>query len=103
MARLAFTKKAVDDLGNIWSYTCEVWSENQADKYYQLLIDTCAKIAKETYYGKKFNDIENNLLGFKVGKHIIFYQRIKHMEILVVRILHQQMDLKNRVDEESPL
>ena len=30
------TKKAVEDLTEIWNYTSENWSEHQADKYYQL-------------------------------------------------------------------
>ena len=36
MAKYFLTHKAVDDLSKIWEYTYEVWSENQADKYYQL-------------------------------------------------------------------
>ncbi|MDP9954950.1 plasmid stabilization system protein ParE [Epilithonimonas hungarica] len=34
MAKYLFTKKAVDDLSEIYEYTYEFWSENQADKYY---------------------------------------------------------------------
>ena len=33
MAKYHLTNKAVDDLSEIWDYTYEVWSENQADKY----------------------------------------------------------------------
>ncbi len=80
-------------------YTYVVWSENQADKYYELLIETCQEISKTPDIGKNYDDIEKNIIGFRVGKHIIFYQGIKPGEILVVRILHERMDLKNRIGE----
>ena len=36
MPRYFLTKKAVDDLSEIWEYTYDTWSEKQADKYYGL-------------------------------------------------------------------
>ncbi len=99
MAKYILSNKAVEDLSNIWYYTYEVWSEPQADKYYNLLIETFQEIARSPDIGKKYDDIENGIVGFRVGKHIIFYQEIKPREILVVRILHERMDLKNRIGE----
>lgn len=99
MAKLFISKKAVQDLSKIWDYTYEVWSENQADKYYELLVETCQEISKSPDIGKNYNEIEKNILGFRVGKHVIFYQQIKPKEILIVRILHERMDLKNRIEE----
>ena len=46
MAKYRFTNKAVDDLSDIWNYTFENWSENQADKYYEMLINFCKEIAE---------------------------------------------------------
>jgi len=45
MAKLKFTNNAVKDLTDIWSYTLDTWSENQADKYYKpsLFIETMNK------------------------------------------------------------
>jgi len=40
------------------------------------------------------------LLGFKAGRHIIFYREIGENEIEIIRILHEQMDLKNRIEEK---
>jgi toxin ParE1/3/4 len=34
MAKVVFRQEAINDLNNIWKYTYEKWSENQADKYY---------------------------------------------------------------------
>ncbi|HEX5555691.1 MAG TPA: type II toxin-antitoxin system RelE/ParE family toxin [Chitinophagaceae bacterium] len=99
MAKYVLTNKAVDDLTKIWDYTYEVWSENQANKYYKLIIETCEGIAKAPEVGKNYDEIIKEILGFKVGKHIIFYRKRKPKGIEVVRILHERMDLKNRLEE----
>lgn len=99
MANYFLTHKAVADLSEIWDYTYEVWSENQADKYYELLIDACELVASHPEKGKIYREIGHNILGFAVGKHILFYQPIEAGGITVVRILHETMDLKRRIQE----
>ena len=99
MAKYFLTNKAVEDLSNIWNYTYEVWSENQADKYYEIIIETCQEIARSPSVGKNYLEISNEILGFGIGKHIIFYRQLKIKEIEVIRILHGQMDLKNRIED----
>ena len=97
MAKYFLTNKAVEDLSKIWDYTYEVWSESQADKYYDMLIDSCKEISENPNKGKNYNEIDTNILGLKVSKHIIFYRVIKANQIEVLRILHERMDLKNRM------
>lgn len=46
MAKFYLTNKAVQDLSEIWNYSLENWSEQQADKYYQLLIRRFKEIAQ---------------------------------------------------------
>jgi toxin ParE1/3/4 len=99
MAKYVLTNKAVEDLSEIWDYTYETWSENQADKYYELILETCQEIAKSPMVGKKYKEISEEILGFRVGKHIIFFRELNPKEIEVIRILHERMDLKNRLDE----
>lgn len=52
MAKYLLTNKAVEDLSAIWDYTYETWSEKQADKYYQLLMDACTRIAEKPAIGR---------------------------------------------------
>lgn len=99
MAKYFLTKKAVEDLSAIWDYTYETWSENQADKYYKLLIETCSEISNLPTIGKKYDEIRNDISGCRVGKHIIFYRESNPKEIEVIRILHERMDLKSKIDE----
>jgi len=99
MAKYFLTNKAVEDLSKIWDYTCAVWSENQADKYYKLLIQDCQEISKKPEIGKKYPEISNKILGFRANKHTIFYIVNSPNEIEILRILYESMDLKNRIDE----
>ena len=97
MAKYTLTQKAVADLADIWNYTYDKWSEDQADKYYTMLIDTCGQVAENPGLGKGYSMITTNLMGFRAGRHIIFYRSIDADEIEVIRILHEQMDLANRL------
>jgi len=98
MAKYFLSKKAVEDLSAIWNYSFETWSEDQADKYYNMLIAFCKQLAENPPVGKKYDEIKEGLLGFRAGKHIIFYI-ISRAGVEIVRILHHRMDLKNRIQE----
>mgnify|MGYP001793304977 CR=1 FL=1 len=100
MTKYRLTNKAVDDLTQIWNYTFDRWSESQADKYYQMLIDNFNEVASNPDLGNNYSVVTENLLGFRAGRHIIFYRRIEENEIEIIRILHEQMDLKNRIKEK---
>ena len=99
MAKYFLTNKAVEDLSKIWDYTYEAWSEDQADKYYELLIDSCKEISENPKIGKNYDEIDKNMLGYRTNHHIILYRVIAPNEIEVLRILHGRMDLKNRIQE----
>ncbi len=99
MAKVIVRQKAIDDLNNIWKYTFEKWSENQADIYYATLKIASKGIGEKPEIGKEYFGVNKNLLGLSVGKHTIFYQLISVDEIEVIRILHERMDLKKRISE----
>jgi toxin ParE1/3/4 len=97
MATFKFTNKAVNDLSDIWNYTFETWSESQADNYYRLLINACTAIAKKPEIGKVYPEIYPDLMGKLISKHVIFYRVIEDQTIEITRILHERMDLKNKM------
>jgi len=99
MASYHFTKKASEDLAKIWNYTVDTWSENQADHYFQMLLDSCKDISDGRVYGKQYDGIYPGLLGIKAGKHIIFYRITNQDVVEIVRILHERMDLGKRIRE----
>lgn len=99
MAKEILRQKAIDDLNDIWYYTFKKWSEQQADKYYATIKIACLRIGENPEVGKQYYGISKNLLGLKSGKHIIFYKSLSESEIEVIRIIHERMDLKNRLSE----
>ena len=99
MAKVILRQKAINDLSDIWKHTAFKCSENQADKYYQAIKSACKEIDGNPNIGKKYFEISGELLGLKTGRHIIFYHILSDNEIEVIRILHEQMDLKNRLKE----
>ncbi|SIN73593.1 type II toxin-antitoxin system RelE/ParE family toxin [Algoriphagus halophilus] len=99
MGKYKFTNEAVEDLSAIWNYTLDNWSESQADKYYRFILESCQEIADNPDLGKNYEGIARNLFGLKVNRHIIFYRKLSSSLIEITRILHERMDLKNRMNE----
>ena len=99
MKTLAFviSKKAVSDLEEIWLYTVEKWSVEQADRYYNLLFDEINYICKHNNAGKPMEHVRKGYRASKVKSHLIFYRILPDM-IEVIRILHERMDIENRIN-----
>lgn len=60
---------------------------------------SCQEVADNPNVGKKRPRIANNLFGFKTNRHIIFNRTVENQAVEITRILHERMDLKNRVTE----
>ena len=99
MHNFFLTNKAVEDLSKIWEYTYEVWSEKQADKYYFELLYDCRELAENQTLGRNYDEIRKEIFEYKSGLHVIFYRIINTTQIEITRILHSQMDLRNRIQE----
>lgn len=54
MAKVIFKQEAINDLKNIWKYTYEQWSVNQADKYYATIKFACDEIRRNPEIGKEY-------------------------------------------------
>jgi toxin ParE1/3/4 len=97
MPKYHLTNKAVEDLSEIWDYTYNEWSEKQANKYYKFLLESCQEVANHPKFGKQYEEVHKDLLGFKSNHHIIFFRIILPKEIEIIRILHERMDLKSKL------
>lgn len=92
--------QASEDIENIWLYTFENWSLEQADRYVNLIFDEIEYLAENPKSGRNFNHIRKNYRCSKVKSHIIFYRLTnKQNYIEIIRVLHQRMDLENRLSE----
>jgi toxin ParE1/3/4 len=93
------SSKAQADLINIWKFTFDSWSIDQADRCYNLIIDKIQEICEKPDIGRRYDDVRKNYWGVNVKSHIIFYKISEEEIIEVIRILHQRMDLQSRIKE----
>lgn len=80
------------DLEDIWIYTFDTWSQDQADSYHSTLIDALGLLASGEKIGRDAGDIRAGYKKLSVGRHVLFY-RDNDENIIVIRILHQSMDI----------
>ena len=64
-----------------------------------MLLDSCQDLADGKVAGKNYPEINTEIFGFRAGQHILFYRKIGSDKVEIARILHAQMDLKNRIPE----
>ena len=93
------SEKAVEDLENIWTYTLHKWSIEQADRYYNLIINEIEFITNNFMTGKSMNHIKKGYRASIVKSHLIFYRKSQDNQVEVIRILHQRMDVETRINE----
>ena len=96
------SEKAFEDIDNIWLYTMETWSAEQADRYYNLIFDEIERIAEYPLLGKDYAYIRKNYRCAIVESHLIFYKYEKQQNFIeIIRILHQSMDVEKIVINEN--
>lgn len=92
------SQEALLDLNDIWEYTFHKWSKEQADRYFNLIFDEIDFISENSELGTSYDHIRKNYRASKIKSHLIFY-RLENNNIEVIRILHQRMDLKKRLEK----
>ncbi len=92
------SKKAERDLLDIWQYTLDNWSKEQANKYLKAILETFEQIGKTPFeIGRSCDYIRIGYRKQKVGKHIIFYKISNTNIVLISRILHEKMDFERHI------
>ena len=99
MTAIRIADKAKEDLRSIWNYTHDTWSEKQADKYLKELMNEFSTIVKYPQRGRNYHEISSEYFGIKKNKHIRFYRISQVGDVEIIRILHELMDLPNRMKE----
>ena len=91
-------EQASIDLESIWDYTVDNWSLRQADKYYNDLVEAFEFLCENPTAGKSAEHLRKGYRYFKVNSHLIFYV-ISDTELDVIRILHAQMEIPNKLSD----
>ncbi|MFN3815153.1 type II toxin-antitoxin system RelE/ParE family toxin [Brevundimonas sp.] len=95
MTRFVLSPAAQADLEDIWRYSA-AWSSAQAERYVLAIRDACDDLATGVQAGQDAGDIRAGYRRLRVGSHVLFFRQSGDV-IDVVRILHQRMDLPNRL------
>ncbi|MCT4665983.1 MAG: type II toxin-antitoxin system RelE/ParE family toxin [Flavobacteriales bacterium] len=94
------SEEAGNDLEKIWLYTLETWSMEQADRYFNLIMNEIEYLTSNPKSGKDYNDIRKGYYSSRIKLHFIFYKiNSKREEIEIIRILHQRMDIESWLNE----
>ena len=83
--------RAETDLEEIWLYTFEHWSVEQADRYQNQIIAVIGELAAGGKTGRPVH-VREGYYKYPVGSHFVFY-RLSDASLDVIRILHQRMDV----------
>lgn len=94
------SKQAEIDLENIWLYTLEEWSAEQADYYYDSVMDEIEYLSQNPKSGKDYSEIRKGYFRSQVKSHFIFFRiNLEEEKLEIIRILHQQMDIESHINE----
>jgi toxin ParE1/3/4 len=96
--KVVLHESAIEDLEEIWLYTFQTWSLEQADRYHGLIYKEIEFLAGKPGSGKDFNHVRKDYRASKVKSHFIFY-KYSSTEIEIIRILHENMDIPNRLND----
>jgi len=80
-------------------YTAENWSTSQADRYYNLILDEIEYIADNFESARDMGKVRTNYRYSKIKSHLIFFRKTNDKTIEVVRVLHERMDIENRLTD----
>ena len=86
------TPLAESDLEAIWLYAARKWSRGQAETYTNNILDACDDLANGKMASRPV-PIRDGYFKASVARHFIYFRRGAET-LLVVRILHQRMDVE---------
>ncbi len=95
------SETAIYDLEKIWLYTFKNWSKEQADRYHNLIIEEIDYSVDNFELIRKVDYIITGYRMSKVKSHLIFYKKADDEIIEIIRILHQNMDIENRLKDKE--
>jgi toxin ParE1/3/4 len=89
------SRLAEADLVEIYDYTVEQWSVNQANRYVTDIQSAISALVEGVKVGRRRVDMPDGYLAQRVGSHLIIYRETNM--ILIVRVLHTSMDAPRHI------
>jgi len=96
MKPFELTKEAKEDLRKIARFTEKRWGRDQRFLYIKQFDDVFHLLSKNSSLGKHCEYIKKGYRKFPQSSHIIFYREDKKSKIIIIRILHKNMDVESK-------
>jgi len=96
MKAFELTKKAKDDLRTIARFTEKRWGRDQRFLYIKQFDDAFHLLAESPSLGKQCDFIKEGYRKFPQGSHILFYREASKNKVVIIRILHTNMDAESK-------
>jgi toxin ParE1/3/4 len=86
--------RAEADLAEVWDYSAERWSVEQADRYVDALVSRFAWLSENGALWKPRPDLAEGLYSYPQQSHVIYFRACGDVPDLieVVRVLHGRME-----------
>ncbi|MEQ9491492.1 MAG: type II toxin-antitoxin system RelE/ParE family toxin [Alphaproteobacteria bacterium] len=97
MARYRVSKKAQDDIRNIGRYTQQKWGKAQRRKYLSGMNAQLQFLADNPNLAVERDEFVPPVRLFRYQSHLIVFLA-DESGILIVRVLHENMDVANKLD-----
>ena len=96
MLQLRLKPKAKQDLVEIFEFTAKSYGIAQAEKYQDDLFEGMLLLLDQDHLGKNYPYSDRPYRKLHVNRHLVFY-RIEEKSCIIVRILHDRMDVRNHL------
>ncbi len=93
------SERASEDIESIWLYTYENWSLEQADRYYNLIMDEIEYVAKNFESGRSMEHLRKGYRCARLKSHLVFYKKTPKNIVEIIRVLHHKMDIENHLED----
>jgi len=94
------TRKAVEDINEIYSFSAEQFGVDQADPYHTLLERTFEFLAENPFAARKRLELSPQVRIHPVQSHLVIYQVEDNGNILIVRIRHGHEDWADPLSDQ---
>lgn len=95
------TQDAEADIKEIYKYSFVNFGENQAEKYYAGLELKFSDIAAGIAHSKDYSFVREGLQRTNYVSHAIYYKKTDEDDILILRVLHQNMSELRHLESED--
>lgn len=99
--QVTVSELANEDLIGIWLYGYEVWGNTLADEYLDDLYDAISSLPSNPYRYPEYQGVSiDSFRLMPMKSHLIAYE-ILETEILILRVLHKNMDTDTKMSGRS--